>query len=113
MWITAEGNIYTGDCIPGDRSATASEVAAFMARNRQIPDQVTRFQAMAALSNAGLLAGVETMMQRPDVDEITRLAWQNALYFRRNSEMVLAMAGELQLTESQLDDLFVSAGAIE
>lgn len=30
MWINQEGEIYFGDCRPGDREATASELAAYL-----------------------------------------------------------------------------------
>jgi hypothetical protein len=29
MWINSQGQIYAGDCIPGDKAATAAQVAAW------------------------------------------------------------------------------------
>lgn len=78
-----------------------------------IPQQVTRFQALAALHNAGMLDQVEAMMAHPGTDKLTVLAWQNALDFKRTSPMVLAMAGVLSLTDQQLNDLFIAASQIE
>jgi hypothetical protein len=31
MWIDAQGNVYFGDCRPGDREATPAEIAAWNA----------------------------------------------------------------------------------
>lgn len=31
MWINAQGGLYTGDCVAGDRAATKDEVAAWNA----------------------------------------------------------------------------------
>ena len=78
-----------------------------------IPQSVTRFQARAALHLAGLFEQVETLMQSPETDMIARLAWQDAQEFKRNSPTVLAMASALNLTEAQLDELFITAAGIE
>ncbi len=78
-----------------------------------VPQTVSRFQARAALHLAGLLPAVETLMADPATDPIARLAWQDALEFRRTSPTVLAMASALSLTDEQLDTLFISAAGIE
>jgi hypothetical protein len=62
---------------------------------------------------AGLLPQVEAMMADPGTPMLARLAWQDAQEFRRTSPTVLAMAQALQLNDSQLDALFISAAAIE
>lgn len=77
------------------------------------PATVTRFQARAALHNAGLLGQVETLMADPGTDRIAKLAWSDALEFKRNSPTVSAMAATLGLTGAQLDDLFRAASVIE
>lgn len=74
-------------------------------------ERVTRFQALAALHNAGLLATVEAAMA--SADPITKLAWDNALTFKRNSPTVTAMMATLNLTEQQVNDLFAAAAIIE
>ena len=77
-----------------------------------IPQSVTRFQAKAALSNAGLLTQVETMMADPATPAIYKLAWNDALTFERNSQTVTVMAQSLNLTSAQLDALFTAAAQI-
>ena len=78
-----------------------------------IPHEVTRFQALASLHLAGLLEQVEAIMAAPETSVLTKLAWQNAQAFKRHSAMVLAIAEVLQLSEQQIDDLFITAASIE
>jgi len=78
-----------------------------------VPEAVTRFQARAALAQAGLLDGVNGMMEHPDTPVIAKLAWADALEFRRHSPTVLALAGALGMSAQQLDELFVAAAGIE
>jgi len=76
-----------------------------------IPQSVTRFQALAALYNAGLLDAVKALMADPATDPITVLAWDNGLTFERSSPTIAAMAVALGLTDMDLDSLFTAAAA--
>lgn len=78
-----------------------------------VPQEVTRFQARAALYQAGLLEQVESIVTQPETDMMMKLAWQDALSFKRNSQFVLEMAKTLNMTDEQLDNLFITAGSIE
>lgn len=80
-------------------------------RKRLDQMQVSRFQAKAALHLAGLLDTVESAMT--NADQVARIAWQDALLFRRQSPTVLAIAESLDLTSAQLDQLFIVASGIE
>lgn len=73
---------------------------------------VSRFQARAALLNAGLLDSVQTKMSDPATPALARLAWTDAQEFRRMSPTVLTMGQALDLTDVQLDDLFKQAATI-
>lgn len=79
----------------------------------EVPVRVSRFQARAALMDAGLLEQVETLMQAPETTARTRLAWQDAQEFRRDSPTVAGMAVSLGLTDAELDELFIAAIQIE
>ena len=79
----------------------------------QIPQEVTRFQARAALYQSGLFEAVEAEIAKPETDIMLKLAWQDALTFKRNSSFVTGMAAILELSEEQLDQLFVLAAGIE
>lgn len=77
-----------------------------------VPQAVSRFQAKAALLNAGLLNQVEAIIAAPATDAMTKLAWAEAIEFNRNSPTVLGLAQALGLTDQQLDDLFTAAAQI-
>ena len=74
---------------------------------------VSRFQAKAALARSDLLDTVESLMASEAATLECRLAWQDAIEFRRLSPTMLQMAAALGLTDEQLDDLFELAATIE
>lgn len=80
--------------------------------NTVIPGAVSRFQARAALYQAGYLETVESIMAMPETPMLAKLAWQDAQEFRRDSTTVATMASALSLTGDQVDDLFVAASQI-
>ena len=71
----------------------------------------SRFQAKAALHLAGLLPQVEAAIA--NADPLTQLAWAEAVEYSRHSPAILALAGVLELTDEQVDDLFRAAMQIE
>jgi len=75
--------------------------------------QVSRFQARAALSQAGMLADVQTYMDDVNTPEIERLAWQDAQSFKRLSPTIVNVGTSLGLTDIQMDELFRTAATIE
>ena len=76
-----------------------------------VPAVVSKFQAKAALLQAGLLEQTESLMAQADA--VARLAWDNAQEFRRNSPTVLAMGAALGLDAAALDALSITAAGIE
>lgn len=91
-------------------SIRAEQIAALPV---PVPQEVTRFQARAALYQFGLLDDVEAAIADPATDMMLKLAWQDALSFKRTSSFVLGMAQALGLTDEQVDDLFIAASGIE
>jgi hypothetical protein len=77
-----------------------------------VPQQVTRFQGLAALHLAGHLDSIEAYMALPGTARITKLAWENALTFDRDSPTVASLAALLSLTPQDIDALFVAAKEI-
>ena len=71
----------------------------------------SRFQAKAALHLAGLLPQVEAAIA--NADPLTQLAWAEAVEYSRHSPAILTLAGALELTDEQVDDLFRTAMQIE
>lgn len=72
---------------------------------------VSKFQAKAALMQAGLLDGIEVFLET--ADPIVKLAWTDATEFRRQSPSIAALASGAGLTDDMLDDLFRAAAQIE
>ena len=70
----------------------------------------SRFQAKAALLQAGLLDQVEAVLA--EADPVAKLAWADAVEFRRNSPTIAALAKSVDMTDEQVDDLFRAAKKI-
>ena len=81
-------------------------------RDRLDAMTASRFQAKAALDDAGLLDQVEAYMEGEDVPRRVKLAWQEAS-FRRGSNMVNQIGSELGLSEADMDNLFLAAKEID
>jgi len=77
-----------------------------------VPATVTRFQALAVLAAGGYLDTVRTYINTLDQDNIQRLAWENAVEWERTSPTLNALAAMLNLTDTQVDDLFIAASNI-
>lgn len=76
-----------------------------------VPQAVSRFQALAALSNAGLLTQAQNAVAA-STNPLVPLAWNNAQTFDRNSTTVATLGAALGLTGAQIDSLFIAASAI-
>lgn len=84
-----------------------------------VPQIVSRFQARAAMLMApstsdefpNLLAQIDAAVAASD-NAFVRLAWSEAVEWRRDSPTVNALAGALGVTSDQLDDLFRAAAGI-
>lgn len=78
------------------------------------PSVVSMRQARLALLGAGLLSQVDTALDQ--MDEPNRSAamieWEYATELRRDHPLVASLSAALELTEQQIDDLFMAAGSI-
>jgi len=75
-----------------------------------IPTTVTPKQARLALDDAGLLSTVETAIQNgPKAWQIT---WEYATEINRKDPMINALATLLNLTSTQIDNLFIEASKL-
>ena len=77
-----------------------------------IPTTVTRFQALAVLSQAGYLDTIWAYIDSLPRSDITRLAFENATEWERTSPTLAILATMLNLTSEQVDDLFIAASNI-
>lgn len=91
--------------------ASSMEVAPYEADPARLaPFSVSRFQARAALMDAGLLADAEIAVS--SMGPLEQLAWSEATEWRRDSPTIAAMSDLLGLTSEQVDELFISASKI-
>lgn len=96
-----------------DRLGTL-DLAAIEARCEEIalkglvPAKVTRAQALMALYKAGLLQQVKDAVAAHPLEEV-RIWFENSLNWERNNPYVLAIGMELELTDDQIDGLFIAA----
>lgn len=93
--------------------ALQGEVAPYVPPEPTIPQEVTAFQARAALAGAGLLEVVVGYMDSLPVNDVSRLAWEYAVTFKRTSPTIAGLAPLLGMDDSQLDALFVAAAQID
>lgn len=90
---------------------TAEELEARVNQWRQSAS-CTPFQGKAALFQAGLLDDVEALIADAETDTLTKLAWANAVEWKRVSPMITSLATSLEMTDAQVDDLFRAAAQI-
>ena len=105
QWVEADNDTAVGDFYDGQFLKPAQTIQSKVR-------SVSRFQARAALLNAGLLDQVEAMMAAPETPTLARLAWADAQEFLRESPTVLSMGAALGLDSAQLDALFAEAATI-
>jgi len=76
----------------------------------QVPNKVSMRQARLALHNAGLLSAADAFVQ--SLGGAAQIEWEYAQEIRRDHALVAALQAELQLTDEQIDQLFIAANAL-
>ena len=77
-----------------------------------VPVEVSRFQARAALIQAGHMTAIQAYIDHPDTNALVKEAWQTVTTFRRQSLMIMTVALVLGLNDQDLDNLFIAAHTI-
>ena len=105
-----------------ERDMTEAEAAEFLAslpteQPPSVPSTITNFQARALLMQMPGSTEGRTLFQ--DVDEalqelggVAYQAWEYTTIFPRDSELIAAMAAQFNLTNAQLDEMFIAAAQI-
>lgn len=110
-WVIVDVEV-PADFVVSEFQWNGTSVARIPPPAAPVPESVSKFQAKAALLQAGLLDSVEAMMTAPQTPAVAKLAWSDAQEFRRQSPTVAAMTAALGLNEGQIDDLFRAAARI-
>lgn len=81
------------------------------------PQVVSRFQGREAmwqtpLGDTTVFEAADALINHPDTPPMYQRAWADMQEFRRDSEMLAAIATQLGLTQQQIDDLFILAASI-
>ena len=79
-----------------------------------VPESVSMRQARLALLGVGLLDTVNSAVVAMPGEQgaAARIEWEYARDVRRDSPLVLSLAGPLNLSAEHIDALFVAAGAL-
>jgi hypothetical protein len=83
-----------------------------------VPQVVSRFQGREAMwqtphGGASLFEAAEAVINHSDTPATYRRAWADLQEFRRDSEMLVAIATALGLSSADLDAIFILAGGIK
>ena len=111
-----EVNVITNDVTEID--LTPEEIAALPPpAPPPVPQEVTNFQARALLLQMPGSVEGRTLFQ--DVDDALRQlggvawqAWEYTAIFPRDSELIATLAAQFNLTDEQLDQMFIAAAQI-
>lgn len=101
------GSVYTVIVRPLTSEEQTAKAAA--ARASMV---VSPLQAKAELMVRNLYDAVDGIVEASN-DPLMKLAWNNALEFRRTSPLVLGLASIMGWSDSYLDDIFVKAAKRE
>lgn len=109
-YFTLETNAVTGETTRIDWSP--ERIAAYEAEQAKaaVPKSITPRQCRLILSQQGMLATVEAIIA--GMDEATRITWEYALEFRRDDPLLKQLAGNLGLTDEQIDQFFIAAAQL-
>lgn len=97
------GGVVIGTPVISDLPPDWEATQLLERRNNMI---ITPYQAKVVLSRYGLLSSVEAMMSAPEVDIEVKLAWTDAITFKRLDTNIITMGAALGLTDAQLDAMF-------
>ena len=106
--------------LPVDRrpvflAETSKEVVAYLAAQAELkppaPTVVNMCQARLALLEFGYLDDVEAAMQTDALPRTAKIYWEFSQLVRREDETVQLMQQLLDLSDAQLDDLFILAAS--
>ena len=76
-----------------------------------VPIEVTMRQAKVALHLSGLLTEVNNVIEN-STDSITKIEWEYSQTLRRDWPALISIANEMQLTEDEVDNLFIFASTL-
>lgn len=109
-----EGKISTGQVVERVEGVVKYVHTLDDAPPPAVPTVVSMRQARLALLGAGLLSQVDVAINGMDEPNksTARIEWEYATELRRDHPLIAGLAAELQLSEQQVDALFIAASQI-
>jgi len=113
--VMDEAPIPLGDWVEVPARPTPGHVwsgSEWAAAAPAVPESVTPWQAREALRLTGILGLVNSYIDALGSDHAAYIAWHYAERIRRSSPFVESLAPAFNLTEEQLDNLFITAAGL-
>ena len=107
--LTADAETKTVIVVKGIRPMTEAEIVA--ARKALVPAEITRWQALTILNQAGLLDDVEAYVGDM-TDHQAQIDFTAASVWRRDWSWLGQAAAALGLTSEQVDQMFIDASKL-
>ncbi|WP_119169057.1 hypothetical protein [Algihabitans albus] len=107
LWVEVPDDTTTADTWDGEKVVKYTDPPA------PVPATVTRYQGIAALKAAGLYDQVIALLDDPEVPQDARDRWEHLTVFERDSQLIAQLAPKLGQSDTDLDNLFISAEQIE
>lgn len=111
--VQSDGSVIYGPGVTDEQRATVEALIAAHDPTKPaptpVPEVVTRYQARAALLEAGMLDQVNAYFTALPDTSMDKLAWNEAPTVTRSSAALIAAAHALGLSDAQIDSLFVRA----
>jgi hypothetical protein len=109
-YFTIETNAVTGEVTRIDWSPERIAAHEAAAAADRVPKSITPRQCRLVLLAQNLLTDVEAMIAQQD--QATQITWEFALEFRRDDPLLNQLAQNLNLSEEQIDQFFITASQL-
>ena len=98
-----------GALVPDYGVEISAEEAATLEIVQKVPEEISMYQAMQTMKNHGLWEDFKTLTQ---TNEEIKDVWLTASTIRRDYPMIADTQAAFNMTDEQMDDLFIEASAI-
>lgn len=88
---------------------TDEELAKYIKSAEAKKKPISMRQARIQLHRVGVLVNVDAILS---ANEEMKIAWEYSTYLERNNNLVISMGQQLNMSDEQLDDLFIAAQQI-
>ena len=98
-----------GALVPDYGVEISAEEVATLGIVQKVPEEISMYQAMQTMKNHGLWEDFKTLTQ---TNEEVKDVWLTASTIRRDYPMIADTQAAFNITDEQMDDLFIEASAI-